>query len=179
MKRLLLLLWIFLVASAHAGFFLEKDATIEEQKALDINRGFSFGPGLSATYYLGAFDLGLEGLAAYRFENDLGISLDLSLGISEAVHEAALAGRYYFSESDFFDLGLSGVYFKKNSEWKKAPRIFVDYGRNMKPWPHAHFALQAKIRLSYLVGETLGREAVYTTKTVYTTISGQVALVFF
>ncbi|MDY6284629.1 MAG: hypothetical protein SPL19_07355 [Fibrobacter sp.] len=179
MNRLLFLLAIFFAIPAYAGYFLEKDAAEEEQKAIEIDRGFSFGFGPSATYYLGAFDLGIEGLGAYRFENDFGVSLDISLGISEPVHEAAFAGRYYFTEGDFVDFGVSGVLLKKDSEWKKAPRIFVDYGRNMKPWPHAHFALQAKIRLSYLVGETLGREEMYSTKEVYTTISGQIALVFF
>lgn len=179
MKRFLFLFFCFFAIHAHAGYFLEKDAAEEEQKALEIDRGFSFGAGPSATYYLGAFDLGISGLGAYRFENDLGISLALSFGISETIHEAALAGRYYFTEGDFVDFGVAGVLLKKDAEWKKAPRIFVDYGRNMKPWPRAHFALQARIRLAYLVGETLDRKEMYTTMEAYTTISGQIALVFF
>lgn len=179
MKRILFFLLSVFAIQAHAGYFLEKDAAEEEQKALEIDRGFSFGAGPTATYYLGAFDLGIGGISVYRFESDFGISLDAFFGISEPVHELALAGRYYFTEGDFVDFGVGGVLLKKESEWQKAPRIFVDYGRNMKPWPRAHFALQARIRLSYLVGETLDRKEMYSTMEAYTTISGQIALVFF
>ena len=85
---------IFLVlalsVSARAGFFLERDAVEEEAKSNDVSRGFSLGGGSSFSFYLGSLDIALEGLLAYRFENDFGLGANVSLGISEPVHEASL-----------------------------------------------------------------------------------------
>ena len=177
MRKLFFIL--FFAVCAHAGFFLENDAAEEEALAREIDRGFSFGGGISIAYYLSEFDLSVSGLAAYRFQNDFGIAPEISIGLNEKVYEAGSAIRYFFSEEDFVDVGATAVYFKKEGDWFTAPRIFVDYGRNMKPWPHAHFALQGKIRLSYLIGESLGREEEYVTKTASTVISGTLSLIFF
>lgn len=175
--------WIFVFCfwsvPANAGFFLERDAAEEEAKMRDAEFGVSLGGGFSAAYYLGAFDFALEGVAAYRFENGWGVGSGVSMGISEFVHEADLEVFRYVGSDDFFGIGSGAVLLKKNGDFRVAPRIFADYGRNMKPWPRAHFALQAKIRISYLAGETLGREETYTTKIASTVISGQFALVFF
>lgn len=174
-----ILLACLFAVPARAGFFLERDAAEEEQKALDIDRGFSLGGGASAMYYLGAFDLSLEGVSAYRFQNDFGVSLDVSLGLSEAVHEAGVEMQVFVGENDFFGVGAGGTFFREDGDWNRAPRLFVDYGRNMKPWRRAHFALQAKIRLSYLIGETLSREETYVTKRAGTIVSGHLSLIFF
>lgn len=172
-----ILLCIFI--PAQAGFFLDRDAAEEEQKVLDIDRGFSFGGGASAMYYLGAFDLSLGGVSAYRFQNDFGVSVDVEFGVSDAVHEAGVEMQIFLGENDFFGVGAGGTLFKEDGDWKRAPRIFVDYGRNMKPWRRAHFALQAKIRLAYLIGESLTREENLVTKRASTTVSGHLALIFF
>lgn len=166
-------------ASAHAGFFLEKDAAEEEAKTLDVERGLAFGGGSSFSFYLGALDIALEGLLAYRFENDFGLGANVSLGVSEPVHEANIELDRYIGADDFFGIGSGAVLFEKDGKYRASPRIFIDYGRNMKPWPRARFALQAKIRISYLVGETLERKESLTTRNASTVISGHFALVFF
>lgn len=175
--------WIFVLCflsvPANAGFFLERDAAEEEAKMLDADAGVSFGGGFSAAYYLGAFDFALEGVAAYRFGNGFGLGTGVSLGISEFVHEADLEVFKYVGSDDFFGIGSGAVLLKREGDVCVAPRIFADYGRNMKPWPRAHFALQAKIRISYLVGESLERKETYRTKLAGTVFSGQVAFVFF
>lgn len=180
MRALLGFFFVFaFCASAHAGFFLERDAVEEEAKALDVERGFALGGGSSFSFYLGALDIALEGLLAYRFENDFGLGANVSLGISESVHEADMELDRYVGTDDFLGIGSGAVLFEKDGSYRIAPRIFVDYGRNMKPWPRARFALQAKIRISYLIGESLGRKESFTTRTANTVFSGHFALVFF
>ncbi len=174
---------IFLVValsvSAHAGFFLERDAAEEEVKSLDISRGLSLGGGSSFSFYLGALDIALEGLLAYRFESDFGLGANVSLGISEPVHEASLELDRYIGVDDFLGVGSGAVLFERDGKYRVAPRIFVDYGRNMKPWPRARFALQAKIRISYLIGESLERTETLVTHKANSVFSGHFSLVFF
>ena len=49
----------------------------------------------------------------------------------------------------------------------------------MKPWPRARFALQAKIRVSYLIGESLERKEALVTHQANSVFSGHFSLVFF
>lgn len=180
MRALLCLLSVFAFsASAHAGFFLERDAAEEEAKSLDVERGFAFGGGSSFSFYLGALDIALEGLLAYRFENDFGLGANVSLGISEPVHEASVELDRYVGTDDFLGIGSGAVLFEKRGKYRASPRIFVDYGRNMKPWPRARFALQTKLRISYLIGETFERKESFTTRNASIVFSGHFVLVFF
>lgn len=180
MRRVLALLFVgILCAPACAGFFLDRDAAEEEAKTLGANYGFYGGGGVSFSYYLSDFDFAFEGLSAYRFKSDFGISANVSVGVSEPVHEIGLELDRYIGEDDYVGLGASGVLFRRDGEYRIAPRVFIDYARNMKPWPRARFALQAKIRISYLIGETLGRRELYETKEAYTVFSGSLALLFF
>ncbi|MDD7298711.1 MULTISPECIES: hypothetical protein [Fibrobacter] len=174
------ILWgMVLAVSAHAGFFLEKDHSEEEVLVKEASYGFSWGGGAAFAYYLGGFDFSLSPQLAYRFQNDLAIASELALGLNADVHEAGLSVRAYIGDEDFVSFGSSAVYFKKHGDWLLAPRLFVDYGRNMKPWRRAHFALQGKVRLGFVVGESLGRERNGETKTAFTTISGTLAFIFF
>lgn len=175
MKFAVFALALFLCVPASAGFFLENDAAEEPRESDNPDFGFSFGGGASATYYLDDVDFSLEVLSAYRFENPFGAFLNLSAGISEKIHAAGGGLSFFFGSGDFVSLGCSGVFFERDGKWRATPRIDVDYGHAMKPWPLAHFALQLKVRFSYLAGESLYRRKTSTS----TTLSGLMALIFF
>jgi thiol-disulfide isomerase/thioredoxin len=85
---------------------------------------------------------------------------------------------WLFSDEDYFGIGVSGVIFEKEDSWENAPRISLSYGRDILPWKKAHFAFRTAVRLSYLIGESLGREEEYLTKTAQTVIHGSVSLLF-
>ncbi len=175
MKLAFVALAVLLWMPARAGFFLENDASEKSEGVENPDFGFSFGGGASATYYLDDVDFSLEALSAYRFENPFGAFLNLSAGISERIHSAGGGLSFFFGSGDFVSLGCSGVFFERDGEWRATSRIDVDYGHGMKPWPLAHFALQLKVRFSYLMGENLYRRKTSTS----TTLSGQMALIFF
>ncbi len=180
MMRLVFFSLAFLLAApAFAGYFLEEDAAENERKELNESLGFFAGGGASFAYYIGAFDVSLDGLAAYRFRERFGAFAEISAGISKQVHSAGGGVSVFIADDDFVSLGVGGVLFEKREDWKFSPRISLDYGHNMKPWPRAHFALQAKIRIAYLIGESLSREEIYVSKTANTTFSVGLALIFF
>ncbi|MCK9181266.1 MAG: hypothetical protein M0P13_00090 [Fibrobacteraceae bacterium] len=174
----ILLCIAFFSAPSFAGFFLDSDEDVVEKSAIS-EPGFFFGGGGSASYYLGAVDLALEGLAAYRFASDYTCAMNLSVGVSGLVDELGIELRKSFDEFDYFGLGVSGLLYRRDGELEKSPRISVAYGRNSLPWKNAHFAFATSIRLSYIIGGSLGREQTYITKTASTVIDGKIILIFF
>lgn len=175
--RTLLLSVILCAISAHAGYFLENPEP-EEQTAPDFP-AFSWGGGLSAAYYLGSLDFAVNGLAQYRLGERNVIAAFTDIGFTDPVQEAGLDWHWFFNTEDYIGIGASGVIFKKDTIWYKAPRISLSYGREILPWKKAHFALHTSVRLSYLIGESLGRKEEYATKTAQTVIHGTIAVILF
>lgn len=164
--------------TAFADYFIDLPPDMQE-RANYTPPVISYGGGFSIAYYLGVVDIGLDGTFRYRLLENHALNAFTSIGMTESVYELGLDWHWLFSDDDFLGLGGSYVLFKKEDDWYQVPRISVSYGRDILPWKKAHFAFRTAIRLSYLIGESLGREEEYLTKTAQTVIHGSVSLLFF
>jgi hypothetical protein len=161
-----------------ADYFIDLPTDVQE-KANNPPPVFSYGGGFSVAYYLSTVDIGLDGTCRYRILKNHALNIFASIGLSEPVYELGMDWHWLFSDEDYFGIGVSGVIFEKEDSWENAPRISLSYGRDILPWKKAHFAFRTAVRLSYLIGESLGREEEYLTKTAQTVIHGSVSLLFF
>ena len=180
MKKITLFLFAiaFCWNASFASFFIDLPPDVKE-KAEHVPPVVSYGGGFSFAYYLGAVDIALDGTFRYRLLENHALNAFTSIGLSEHVYELGMDWHWLFSDDDYLGLGFSGLVFEKDDSWEKAPRISLTYGRDILPWKKAHFAFRTAIRLSYLIGESLGREQEYLTKTAQTVIHGSVTILFF
>lgn len=180
MKKITLFLFsiAFCWNASFAGFFIDLPPE-DKEKVEFVSPVVFYGGGFSFAYYLGAVDIALDGIFRYSLLENHALNVFTSIGLSEPVYELGVDWHWLFSDDDYLGLGVSGLVFKKDDFWEKAPRISLSYGRDILPWKKAHFAFRTAIRLSYLIGGSLGREQEYLTTTAQTVVHGSVIILFF
>ncbi len=183
-----LFLFICLGSSlSFAGFFLDSEI---EKPPVKQNSFFSYGGGVFAAYYLSAFDFGVNLQGQFRLLPHHGLNLFFNADISEPFYEAGGDWHFIFwgtlpenGFENYFRLGFSGTLFEKSEKWHSSPLIFAGCGRDTRLWENAQFLIRVGFRISYLLGESIGRGfSVYgikQTKIANTVIHGEFSILLF
>lgn len=177
---------LFALSKTHSGFFLENDEVPITKKV----SFFSYGGGFSTSYYLSAFDFGIDLYGQFRIFSHHTLNPFIGFNLSEPIYEAGFDWHWLFwgtfredTFENYFRLGFSEIIFEKGEKWYTSPRIFVGYGRDTRPWKNAEFLFRIGLRLSYLLGESIGRDiSVYgieQIKLANTVIHGEFSILLF
>lgn len=170
-----------------AGFFLDNEL---EKPKVKQNSFFNYGGGVFTAYYLSAFDFGLDLQAQFRLFPRHGLNFFINADLSEPFYEAGGDWHFIFwgtipedGFENYFRLGISETVFEKEEKWQTSPLVFIGYGRDTRPWDTAQFLFRVGFRISYLLGESIGRGfSVYgikQTKIANTVIHGEFSILLF
>lgn len=159
------LVFIFLLmprVSWASNFFLDSEIQVAEKQV--FTQGFSIGVNAGAAYYIKGVEALAEGTFQYRFYKTHALGAYVALVFPEIKCNVGLDYRFYLFDSfgglseDFLHLGFGMTYFEKLESKEFVPEVSLSYGKEVKIFPKAPFALRFSVGGSYLLGEPLARK---------------------